>query len=132
MKRRRGSPDWMTPSRFEALVLEAIESIPAEFQKHLDGIDIVIELEPDAETLREVGCEPGQDTIYGLYQGFPLSEQESAGAVLPNVIVIYSRPLCEEFGDEYHLRREIRRTVIHEVGHFFGFDDAELEKKGYG
>ncbi len=132
MARRKGPADWITRERFAALVLEAVESIPGEFQQHLARVEIVIEDQPDATTLRELGVDPDDETLYGLYQGLPVGEYEISSGGLPDVIVIYARPLCEDFGDEYHLRREIRKTVIHEVGHFFGFDDAELEKKGYG
>ncbi len=132
MVRRQGPADWITHERFAALVLEAVESIPGEFQRHLERVEIVIEDQPDAATLRELGVDPEDGTLYGLYQGLPVGEYETSSGGLPDVIIIYAQPLCADFRDEYHLRREIRRTVIHEVGHFFGFDDAELEKKGYG
>ena len=50
---------------------------------------------------------------------------------LPDRVVIYYFPLAEDFTDEYHLRREIRRTVVHEIGHFFGFSDRRMREMGY-
>jgi len=134
---RRGGKN-LTPSgsiartRFQEIVAEAIDSIPEGLHRRIENVAVVIEDEPDRETLLDLGLDPAEDSLYGLYQGTPISERGAAyGNALPDRIVIYYLPLTEDFGDEYHLRREIRRTVIHEIGHFFGLSDRELRGMGY-
>ncbi len=122
---------WVPRSRFQEIVAEALDTIPPELARHLENVAVVVEEEPDEETLLDLGLDPELDSLYGLYEGTPINERDSLHAALPDRIVIYYLPLSEDFTDEYHLRREIRRTVVHEVGHFFGFDDARLGEMGY-
>lgn len=122
---------WITRRRFREIVAEALDTIPPELAEHLENVAVVVEDDPDAETLLDVGLDPERDSLYGLYQGTPINERAGLHEALPDRIVIYYFPLCEDFTDDYHLRREIRRTVIHEVGHFFGFDDERLGEMGY-
>lgn len=122
---------WVTRERFQGIVAEALDAIPPELAEHLENVAVVIEDEPDEETLLDLGLDPEVDSLYGLYQGTPLGERDALHAALPDRIVIYYLPLSEDFTDDYHLRREIRRTVVHEVGHFFGFDDERLGEMGY-
>lgn len=122
---------WVTRKRFQEIVAEALDAIPPELAQHLENVAVVVEDEPDEETLLDLGLDPEVDSLYGLYQGTPIGERDVVHAALPDRIVIYYWPLSEDFTDDYHLRREIRRTVIHEVGHFFGFDDERLEEMGY-
>lgn len=126
------SEAWISRPRFEALVAEALDTIPAELGQYLENVTVMVEDEPDRETLVDLGLDPAVDSLYGLYHGTPLGERSALdGVTLPDRIVIYYRPLSEDFRDAYHLRREIRRTVVHEVGHFFGFDDQRLGEMGY-
>ena len=122
---------WVTRKRFHQIVAEALDTIPPALAEHLENVAVVVEDEPDEETLLELGLNPAEESLYGLYQGIPLGERDGQHAALPDRIVIYYLPLSEDFTDDYHLRREIRRTVVHEVGHFFGFDDDQLEGMGY-
>ena len=122
---------WVSRKRFHEIVAEALDAIPPELAEHLENVAVVIEDEPDDETLLDLDLDPEQDSLYGLYQGTPIVERADLHDGLPDRIVIYYLPLSEDFTDEYHLRREIRRTVIHEVGHFFGFDDDRLGEMGY-
>jgi predicted Zn-dependent protease with MMP-like domain len=123
---------WIDRESFRAIVAEAIDSIPEHLHRRIENAVVVVEDEPDAETIAGVGLDPAHDSLYGLYQGTPISERgASFGNALPDRIVIYYLPLTEDFRDVYHLRREIRRTVIHEIGHFFGLSDRELRGMGY-
>jgi len=122
----------MDRERFERLVEDALAEIPEPFQSHLGNVEVVIEDEPSAELLREMGMHPRYDTLFGLYQGVPLSERGALyGNALPDRITIFYRPLIRAFGNPVALRREIRRTVIHEIGHYFGLDDDQIEEEGY-
>ena len=88
---------------------------------------VIIEEEPTAEQLAEAGLGPG-DTLFGLYSGIPLTQRTGDyGMVLPDRITIFRQPLLEWCRSEEELVTEVRRTVLHEVGHYFGLSEEELE-----
>jgi len=117
----------MNRAEFERLVGEALDRLPERFAKLLDNVVVVVEDEPTEEDLLEAGLDPENDTLFGLYQGVNLIERgASYGNVLPDRIVIYRLPLLEACRDRAELVREIRDTVIHEVGHFFGVAEEDL------
>jgi predicted Zn-dependent protease with MMP-like domain len=114
--------------QFLARVDEALASIPEEFRLALVNIAIVVEDEPSAAQLAEVGVEP-PDTLLGLYQGTPVTERQWAhGNVLPDKITLFQAPIEESSDDEDDLVRAIGETLIHEVGHYFGLSEAEIEE----
>lgn len=89
---------------------------------------IIVEEEPTPEHLAEADLGPG-DTLFGLYSGIPLTQRTTEyGMVLPDRITIFRRPLMEWCQTEEELVEEVHRTVLHEVGHYFGLDEKELEK----
>jgi predicted Zn-dependent protease with MMP-like domain len=117
--------------RFRELVAEALDSLPKSIQPYLENVAVVVEDEADAEVLRDMGLDPEIDTLFGLYNGVPVGLRGASHNALPDHIAIYYLPLTDEHADEYHLRREIRRTVVHEIGHHFGFSDQRLREMGY-
>jgi predicted Zn-dependent protease with MMP-like domain len=117
--------------RFRQLVAEALDTLPNTIQAYLANVAVVVEDEPDDEILLEMGLDPEIDTLFGLYTGTPVGQRGASHSALPDHIAIYYLPLTDEYADEYHLRREIRRTVVHEVGHHFGFSDQRLRGMGY-
>lgn len=103
---------------FEEHVQAALDDLPPEIAAALENVAIVVEDEsPD---------EPG---LFGWYDGLGPG-RDHAGA-LPDRIVIYRRPLERAFSDPEELQREIRVTVLHEVGHFFGLDEDRIRELGY-
>jgi predicted Zn-dependent protease with MMP-like domain len=114
--------------RFEELVADALESIPPELEAELDNVAIVIEDWPTEEQLGEHG-----GTLLGLYEGVPLTERGplSYAGVMPDHITVFRGPLCELARDEHDLAEQVRVTVLHEVGHYFGIDDDHLEELGW-
>jgi predicted Zn-dependent protease with MMP-like domain len=117
--------------RFRGLVAEALDSLPKSIQPYLENVAVVVEDEADAVVLREMGLDPEIDALFGLYNGVPVGLRGASHSALPDHIAIYYLPLTDEYADEYHLRREIRRTVVHEIGHHFGFSDQRLREMGY-
>jgi predicted Zn-dependent protease with MMP-like domain len=104
---------------FEQQVDAALADLPPEFARALENVAVVIEEQ-----------NPDEPDLFGWYDGLgPASDH--AGA-LPDRIVIYRRPLERAFSDPEELRREIRVTVLHEVGHFFGLDEDRIDELGYG
>jgi len=118
----------MTRSEFRKLVDEALEGIPENFRAAMQNIAIVIEDEPTAEELADVGVEP-PDTLLGLYQGTPLTERQWAhGNVLPDKITLYQGPIEDSSEDDDDIVVAIGETLIHEVGHYFGLSEEEIEE----
>jgi predicted Zn-dependent protease with MMP-like domain len=122
----------MDQRQFEALVEEALDGIPEPFRARLENVDVVIEDQPAPSLLRSMGMDPKRDTLFGLYDGVPLTEREATyGMALPDRITIFYRPLVRTFRTPAAIRREIQKTVIHEIGHFLGLDEEEIEGEGY-
>ena len=116
--------------QFEKLVEEGLKLIPTEIRRLMDNVQIVIEEKPSDALLDDLGV-PGNETIYGLYEGVPLTERTTEYGAFPDRIIIYRIPLLEDFDDPEELRREVARTVIHEVGHHFGIDEDRLAELGW-
>ena len=113
-------------------VARILNGLPRQFRKRLHNVEVIIEERPDEELLIEVGLDPQYDTLYGLYQGVPLPERSSMyPPILPDKITIFSEPLQRDFPDPEDLREQLRTTVLHEIAHYFGFDDDEIDKLGY-
>lgn len=107
--------------RFEALVLEALDGLPAWVRERMENIQVVIEDESP----------PGGPPLLGLYEGVPLTERADYAWALPDRITLYRRTIEDEAGgDEDSLRRVVAETVIHEIAHFFGISDERLHELG--
>ncbi|MEU9454596.1 metallopeptidase family protein [Streptomyces sp. NPDC048277] len=113
----------MTRDGFEELVSEALDRIPPELTRVMDNVAVFVEDEPSAD----------DPELLGLYEGTPLTERgEWYAGVLPDRITIYMGPTlryCETQEDVIH---EVAVTVVHEVAHHFGIEDARLHELGWG
>ena len=122
----------MDRAHFIGIVRRALREIPPPFREHLHKVDIVVKRRPSRDDLHDAGLAP-DESMYGFYRGIPLTERTSGDTLsLPDVIHIYQEPLEEDFEDERELQEEIRVTVLHELGHFFGIDDDRLDEMGMG
>jgi predicted Zn-dependent protease with MMP-like domain len=123
----------MSLRKFGQLVARVLETLPEPIKEHLDNVVVDVQEEPTEQDLREAGFSDEEiaegDTLYGLFVPMPL-ELPDDGDFLdrPNRILIYKRPLEDEFPDPRQLRIEIRKTVVHEVAHHFGLTDRDLER----
>jgi predicted Zn-dependent protease with MMP-like domain len=110
---------------FELLVEKSLEKLPKKFKSKLRNIVIEVEDHPSMEVLDELGIQSG--TLFGLYQGVPLTAREwNYGNVLPDRIIIYQHPIESAAASSEEIETLIMDTVMHEIGHYFGFDDATL------
>jgi len=120
----------VTPERFEELVADALDGLPPELGGVLENVVVVI-----AERSRQRG-------LLGLYEGVPLIARDggygaagdpvAGGLTMPDRITIYRENLCAACADEQELVEQVRITVVHEVAHHFGIDDARLHALGWG
>jgi predicted Zn-dependent protease with MMP-like domain len=117
----------MTRDRFNSLVAEAIDTIPARFAREVKNVAIVIEDEPPDELLEEMEIGP-DEMLLGLYQGVPLTERGwGHGNTLPDRIILFQQTIEEECeGDEEEIVVAIGETLIHELGHYFGLSEDEI------
>ncbi len=132
VKRRRGARSTRPRSHhrpFEALVADALASIPEPFASALDEVAIVIDDEPSVDQARENDIGP-DDTLYGLYEGVPRTEWGADWAPVPNRITLFRLPLEEDFANPDDLADEVWLTVVHELAHHLGIDDDRLRELG--
>ena len=112
----------MPRARFEELVGDALDDVPPELMKLLDNVVILVEDDPPPH-------EPG---LLGLYEGYALTDRGwSYGGVLPDRITIYRNPILAICEDEDDVVDEVAVTVVHEIAHHFGIDDARLHELGW-
>ena len=115
---------------FYELVERALEGLPPELSALLDNVAIVVDEWPDYST--PLVAEDPEDTLYGLYEGVPLTERGwGYSGVLPDKITIFRGPLERDFEPD-ELEEQVRITVVHEIAHYFGFEEDRLEELGYG
>ena len=114
---------------FESFVERALAELPEEFREALDNVVVMVEEEPSREDLEEVGIDsedPEADELFGLYHGTNQLERGSGYSGLPDRVVIYRGPIVRASGSRRELIREIRDTVQHELGHYFGMEEDDL------
>ena len=122
----------LSRKRFEQLVTEALKGIPAELRRALDNIEVAVDDWPSEAQLADAGLDDDDDLLFGFYHGTPLPQRSPMEPYsLPDLITIFQGPLEEACETEDELRDEIRRTVVHEIAHYFGFDEDRLAELGY-
>ena len=120
----RNEPD------FDRTVREAMESLPLQFRDYLANVTLLVEDRPTPQQRRELAGPDGD--LLGLYEGTPFGEAGSEGSgTFPARITLFRRALLRAAADREDLIRLIHETVLHEVGHHFGFEDGDLESMGY-
>ncbi len=116
----------ISKKEFEKLVREALDRLPGEFAGAMENISITVENCPSPEDLTSAGLDPAEDTLFGLYHGVPLPERGSAYSALPDRITLYRGPILEACESREKVVEEIRLTLIHEIGHYFGLGEKEV------
>ncbi|CAN5632142.1 metallopeptidase family protein [soil metagenome] len=120
----------LTEAQFEELVVDVLDSLPEKLLNVLDNVDVVIEPRPAREQLKRMGILSG--TLFGLYEGIPLTERNSAYSIVaPDKITIFQRAIEEVCSTPEEVADQVRTTVIHEVAHHFGIGEETLEELGW-
>jgi predicted Zn-dependent protease with MMP-like domain len=109
----------LSTEEFEELVARALDGIPAELGSAMDNVAVVV----------DDSSPPGE--LFGLYQGVPLTARGSYSAAMPDRITIFKETICSACRTTQDVERQVRKTVIHEVGHHFGISDARLRELGW-
>ena len=119
----------VNPAEFERLVEEALDSLPERFASLLDNVVVVVEEEPsasDLDVLHDDDHGHGHGELLGLYRGTPMTRRSYDSFRMPDQIAIFRGPILRVSRTRDEAHRQIRETVIHELGHYFGLSDAEM------
>ncbi|OPY69233.1 MAG: Possibl zinc metallo-peptidase [Syntrophorhabdaceae bacterium PtaU1.Bin034] len=121
----------ISEKEFDRIVKRALRNIPGEIREHLDNLIITVRRRPSRAMLKELGIERAEELL-GLFQGVPLIERSiTAPPLFPDTIFLFQDPLQEMCGTDEELEEQIRITIVHEVAHFLGMDEARLAELGY-
>ena len=119
------APSRLGPREFDALVEQALSSVPERFRRYLDNVVVVVEEEPTDEDYDETDT-PDEDELFGIFRGAPYFERERSVTELPAQIALFRGPILRSCATRGEAVREIRDTVVHELGHLLGLDDEEM------
>jgi len=123
---RQRASGWLSLRQFEQIVEDAVLGLPDEFAQKLENVEIIVEDEPDADTIERMKLERGR-VLLGLYHGVPrTARHESAPPIYPDRITIYRLSILAVCHTPRQVRDQIRATVIHEIGHHFGLTDDDM------
>lgn len=125
-------PYHVSKAEFAAAVEEVLAALPEQFRQAVDETPIEILDRPSRKLLRELGMED-DELLMGLYTGVPLTERsvEHSGR-LPDKILLFQEDIELVSDSREQLMEEIRITLLHEIGHYFGMNEDDLDKLGYG
>ena len=122
----------VNPAEFERLVEEALDSLPERFAALLDNVVVVVEEEPNASDLdvlhenHDHDHDHGHSELLGIYRGTPMTRRSYDSFRMPDQIAIFRGPILRVSRSRDDAHRQIRETVIHELGHYFGLSDEEM------
>jgi len=124
----------MTRREFERIVEEAVEGLPAAFRDRLENVEFHVMESPNRRQSRDVGDPSGRaPSLYGLYEGTSLADRSTSDPyTLPSRITIFKRAIERDCRTRPDMIKCIQETVLHEIGHHFGFDDDQLDDLGIG
>ena len=123
----------MTAAQFEILVQDAYWGLPESIRASLNNLDIVVEDVPGPEATGAFDPHSHEhgDTLLGLYVGVPLVERYAADPLMPDCIYLYRLPILSMCDTHDEVVREVRTTLLHEIGHYLGLNEQDLDRLGY-
>lgn len=122
----------LSPQAFDAVVERALARLPVSIIRLMENVVITVQPRPDRQLLLDLGLSQDGD-LFGYYEGEPLTERRPAEPPLyPDVIYLFQEPLEAYCQSEEELVTEIEITLIHEIAHFFGLSEEQIEDLGYG
>ena len=121
----------LTKREFQRLVQWALEELPPQIDSALENVAILVEDWPTDDLLEGVGHDE-RHHLFGVYTGVPLPDREGGMPFLPDTITLFQRPIEFSCASREEVISEVRTTVLHEVGHYLGLSEEDLERLGYG
>lgn len=118
----------MTDKQFEILVEHGIGTLPSWVQEKIENVAFIVADEPSEEQ-REENEVGDEETLFGLYEGVPLTLRGEAPVELPDRITIFKKPILETYDSEGDIRACVANTIWHEVAHYFGHDEEWVEEE---
>lgn len=115
----------ISPAEFEGYVEEALASIPDQFRQYLKNVAVVVEEWPSDDDYDETDT-PEDEDLFGIFRGIPWADRQDATTYLPAQIAIFREPILRSCATRGEAIREIRDTVVHEIGHMLGLGDDEM------
>lgn len=112
---------------FQALINDAMATLPAEHMKRLENVAILYEHDPTPEQREKLKLRNDQ-TLFGLYEGVPLAQRQGTTRLFPDKITLFINPLCASVNTVDGLQEQIRHTLWHEIAHYYGLDHDEIRK----
>lgn len=123
----------MTRREFERIAQEAVQSLPEPFRARIENVVIRVAESPNRRQSRARDGHSHEPSLYGLYEGVPRTERSASdSASLPDQITIFKRAIERDHRSRAAMIRCIQETVLHELGHYFGLDDSQLDELGFG
>jgi predicted Zn-dependent protease with MMP-like domain len=123
--------------RFDALLEQVLDELPPKWRDLLEQVPLVVEDRPSRRLAREMNVGTDEE-LCGLYSGIPLTERsvEQSGSMPDQILIFRAGILAEAANDagrisDASLKRQIRITLLHEMGHHFGFEEEALRELGY-
>ncbi len=130
MRAEKGREIRLNLDQFQDLANQALKEIPQEFLEKLENLEIVVEEEPSPELLGELGI--GNDLLFGLYQGVPRPEKSYfQGMNFPDRIILFRIPILRSCRSKQQVKDQVRKTLVHEIAHHFGFSENRIRLLGY-
>jgi len=120
----------MEKEKFEAIVLNTLKNLPDKFKDKIKNLSIVIEEKDIRAVLKDKKNVSTKYTL-GLYQGLPATKRAGRRSILPDKITIYKKSLEEVSRSDKELEKNIKKVILHELGHYFGLDEKKLRRLGY-
>ena len=117
----------VSQAKFEKIVAKAIDNIPSRYAQHLKNLAFVVEDEPSMAQRQKLHLHNNQ-TLYGLYEGVPLTRRGNYNLVLPDKITIFKRPMEMTANSLEELASQVENTIWHEVAHYYGLDHGRINE----
>jgi predicted Zn-dependent protease with MMP-like domain len=125
-------PIRLSEDDFAGLVDQALASVAPHFQQYLQNVIVEIQMLPTAKTARPLHLEP-DSLLLGVYHGVPLTKKSVESPVdWPGRIILFQRNIESVCHNKDEIVEQVRKTVLHEIGHHFGMDEDDLDRLGYG
>jgi len=119
----------MSIEEFENKVMEVLQGLPQKFKDKFENIEFIIDEDSSSPLLYKRPARPHY--TLGLYHGVPLTSKTSRGQQFPDRIIIYKKSIEAVSSDRKSLEKNIKRVVLHEIGHYFGISESRLKELGY-